>query len=299
MSRYENQKRGNKLIPIIIVIILLLIGAYFWLQGGDKETIDKNIDGSLTTNQVISLPTKENLSALNKNTATTADKRTADENNATLSPDEESATAQLESLQSVDPANLTLDQSDDVFQQAIGEVSPNLSEWFNTDNAIKKYIVLVHDLSQNQLLAKHKKFLGIPKGEMVGTDNQGLYLTKEGYQRYDHFAHAIVSIDTQKGLSLYQFFKPLFDKVYQIFSYPASYKVEDIFLKAAANIIKAPVIEGRVKLTKHSLLYRYTDKKLEALNAVEKQMLRMGPENTKKIQLKLRELVESLATLEE
>jgi hypothetical protein len=198
-----------------------------------------------------------------------------------------------------EPVLAELDTSDEGFKAAVTEVSIDLADWFEVKDVIRKYIVLIHDVSQNKILFKHKNFLKMPKKNMVKEDGQGLYLTKEGYQRYDRFANALVAIDVKKGVSLYLTFKPLFNKVYKTFSYPESYKLEDIFLKAAANVINAPIEEGRVGLVKHTLFYKFSKRKLERLNDVEKQMLRMGPENTKKIQAKLRQLVEAFSLLNE
>jgi len=94
-------------------------------------------------------------------------------------------------------------------------------------------------------------------------------------------------------------FKPLFEQVYTKFSYPENYRVEDIFIKAAAAIIQAPVLERRIKVVRHSVGYKFADKRLEAMNDVEKQMLRMGSKNTKKIQEKLKQFVKGLLILSE
>ncbi|GMU06211.1 DUF3014 domain-containing protein [Corallococcus caeni] len=52
---------------------------------------------------------------------------------------------------------------------------------------------------------------------------------------------------------------------------------------------KAPV-----ELTPKGALYVYADPSLEALGAAEKHLLRMGPENMRKLQAKLTELAAAL-----
>ncbi len=289
MSRYK-RKDENKHLPILmimLVLILFTLGVWVYMLN-DEE--------SETVSQLIEIPKQkkttdfetEKLIAINP-------ARNTDKNNIS---GENSTDGLLNDLPK-QPELVELDTSDEGFTAAVTEVSKDLGDWFNVKDVIRKYIILIHDVSQNRILLKHKRFLKMPQKNMVKEDSQGLYLTKEGYRRYDGFANALVSIDIKKGLSLYLTFKPLFDKVYQTFSYPESYKLEDIFLKAAANVIKAPVEEGRVGLVKHTLFYKFSDRKLEALSDVEKQMLRMGPENTKKIQTKLRQLVEAFSLLNE
>jgi hypothetical protein len=192
-----------------------------------------------------------------------------------------------------------LEDSDDSFRNSVEDVSEKLTDWFDFKHIIRKYLVIMNDISQNQIIYKHRKFLKLPKEIVVKKDSHGLYLAKESYDRFNRLADAIASIDTQKGIDLYMTFKPLFEQVFEEFGYPEEYNLEDIFLKAAASVLNAPRQKGRIAVVRHSLRYKFADKNLEALNDVEKLMLRMGPENTKKIQEKLRQLASEIAVLNE
>jgi hypothetical protein len=74
--------------------------------------------------------------------------------------------------------------------------------------------------------------------------------------------------------------------------------LETIVKKALAEIITAPVIEENVSLVRPSLYYKFADSNLEALNPVKKQMIRMGPDNTRIIQQKCREFLVELGKLD-
>ena len=199
----------------------------------------------------------------------------------------------------IKPLNLDLANSDEVFRTALTELSAKLVDWISVKDVIRKYIVIINDLSQKQILYKHRKFLKMPQKMQVKEDSTGLFIAEESYQRYDLLADTIADIDVPKALGVYMTFKPLFEQVYTKFSYPENYRVEDIFIKAAAAIIQAPVLERRIKVVRHSVGYKFADKRLEAMNDVEKQMLRMGSKNTKKIQEKLKQFVKGLLILSE
>ncbi len=287
MSRYE-QHNDKNFLPILMIIlagILLLLGVWVYILNDEDASVER-------VSQSLEIPKEKKTSGFESviNSEIKTDKENISEDNH--------SEGLLNDLPK-EPVLVKLDTSDEGFKKAVTTVSTDLGDWFEIKDVIRKYIVLIHDVSQNKILFKHKNFLKVPKKNMVREDDQGLYLTKEGYQRYDRFANALVAIDVKKGVGLYLSFKPLFNKVYKTFSYPESYKLEDIFLKAAANVINAPVEEGRVGLVKHTLFYKFSKRKLERLNDVEKQMLRMGPENTKKIQAKLRQLVEAFSLLNE
>lgn len=284
MSRYE-KKDSEKKFPIVmalIIVALIVMGILFFietLEETDIEVVSESME--IPAEKLGAATDMENLlvSYENEDTAVTSEEAELAKFLADLSEETES---------------LAIEKSDDSFKGAVAQVSENLAQWFGAKDVIHQYIFLINDISQNQILAKNRKFLQPPKKLEVQKDGQGLYLDEKSYQRYDDFAQTIDQINVNKGVGVYQAFKPLLNHVYKLFSYPDTYQLDDIFLKAAANVIKAPVVEDRISLVKHSLLYKFEDKKLEELSAVEKQMLRMGPKNTKIIQAKLRFLVEAI-----
>ena len=54
--------------------------------------------------------------------------------------------------------------------------------------------------------------------------------------------------------------------------------------------MKVPIPRGDVELTPAGVGYAFADERLEQLTPAQKQLLRMGPENVKKVQDKLREI---------
>ncbi len=294
MSRYE-EKVSNKYLPIgIILVILVVIATAIWFT--QKTQIDDNIK-----TKAIEIP-HQNIMFNNEGNKKEQEKITppvALKVNPSQSDSTKKSTESPADRLNINTHQLTLKTSDDDFQTAVGSVSETLVAWFKTKGAVKKFIVLVNDFSQKQMPFKHRTFIKSPGKIKVLKDAKGLYLAKESYKRFDFLANAITAIDLQKSVDLYTVFKPLFEKVYQQFSYPAQYKLDDIFLKAAANVIEAPVITNRIYLLKHTISYKFAKKEYEALSDVEKLMIRMGPKNTKKIQAKLRKLVESIAVLKE
>jgi len=192
-----------------------------------------------------------------------------------------------------------LEHSDALFREEMAGVSPALAEWLRTDQLIRKYVVIANDLSQGLRLEKHLRFLEPSQPFAVDQDNEKLFIAAKSYHRYDRLAAAIDGLDVQATLSVYKKFRPLLLQVFKEFSYPDEYSLEDIFTKAAAVIFAAPVRDRQIAVERHAVHYRFADQQLEALNPIHKQMLRMGPENTRIIQNKLRLLVEGLVNLKE
>ena len=61
----------------------------------------------------------------------------------------------------------------------------------------------------------------------------------------------------------------------------------------------APIIVEPIAVVRPSVFYKYANDDLENLSPVSKQMLRMGPKNTRTIQNKVRQLVQELIDLKD
>jgi hypothetical protein len=188
-----------------------------------------------------------------------------------------------------------LDSSDGFVREELLKLSPSLASWFDTPQMLRKFLLIVNDFSQGLRLEKNMRFLKPKQAFIVDQDASGLYMAPSGYHRYDALAAAINTMDDKAAVAFYKKIRPLLLQIYAEFSYPAGYQLEDLFRKAAAEIISAPIRTERLAVVRPSVHYKFADPALEALNPVHKQMLRLGPENTKIIQNKLRRLVEALS----
>lgn len=192
-----------------------------------------------------------------------------------------------------------LGSSDQPFRDAMLGVSATLSPWLQADQLIRKYLLIANDFSQGLRLEKHMRFLKQAEPFAVEKAANGVFISKQSYQRYDQLAAAIDAMDARAAGKVCRQFKPLLLEVFAEFGYPAERPLEDLFLKSAAQILAAPIMEEPIALKKHLVYYKYADAKLEALSPVARQMLRMGPDNTRIIQNKVRQLVEMLVNNKE
>lgn len=285
MGRYDDSE--SKLSPAIIAggLAVILIGALaVWIYSGDKESEDVVSE--------LSLPYSEPEPDAEETVSNAAsDEGGWKEEKEVAGPGQESVTIEVERLP-------PLENSDALVRREVMALSPDFSEQLQTTELVEKYLQVINDFSQGQRLSKHMRFLRPPEPFIAAKDGDGWYIPEKGYRRYDRLAKAFAEIEVARAIRVYQKMRPLLQQAYQEFAYPEQYRLEDLFKKAASEMIAAPVIEGRVALVRPSVRYHFADKQLEALSPVQKQMLRMGPENTRIIQKKLRELVQELVRLQ-
>ena len=285
MGRYDPEtKKKSSAVPVFVAIILITMAGVVWFYFEEQQNID--LTGS--ESQILALPAAVKEADAPKTTETEA----AFSTNSSID--------NIVDLQQEESFILPdIDHSDAQLREEILGGSPQLAEWLITDQLIRKYVVITNDFSQSLRIEKHMHFLNLDQPITVDQDNTGIFIAAKSYQRYDKLATAINAMDVQATLVVYKKFRPLLLQVFGEFSYPDEYKLEDIFTKAAAVVLAAPVIEEPVALVKHANHYKLADPKLEALNPVHKQMIRMGPDNTRIIKNKLRLLIEAFDTLKE
>ncbi len=293
MNRYDqvkDKKIGGGVILVAIILIALTGGGWFYFEHLQSNAVTE------PETRILALPS----SSKETGTVDPLSVSEAIDGVTTTEAVPGAATDTLVELQQDASFILPdLDHSDALLREEMTGISPVLSGWLNTDQLVRKYVVIANDFSQGLRLEKNLRFLELDQPFAVDQDNENLFIATKSYQRYDRLAAAINALDVQATLAVYKKFRPLLVQVFREFSYPDEYSLEDIFTKAAAVILAAPARDGQIALERQSACYKFADQQLEALNPVHKQMLRMGPDNTRIIQNKLRLFVAGLANLKE
>ncbi|MGH7899525.1 MAG: DUF3014 domain-containing protein [Candidatus Binatia bacterium] len=189
----------------------------------------------------------------------------------------------------------SLDKSDALIRQLAAALSshPAFASWLVTDGLIRRFVVVVDNVSEGKLPHKHVPFL-TPKGRFQTVERGGrTFVDPRSYSRYDGTAEAIVSLDTDGSAELYRRVRPLIQDAYRDLGYP-NRNFDDALARAIERLLRTPIPEGDVAVRPAVKSVKYEKPELESLTPAQKQFLRMGPENMKRIKQKLRELAEAL-----
>jgi hypothetical protein len=175
--------------------------------------------------------------------------------------------------------------------------SPEFAKWLLTKDVVRKFVVAVDNVANGLSPKPHVDFFS-PSGQFrVVRTKKGMLVDEASYSRYDPVAGVVLSLDPVAAARLYRAVKPLLQEAYRDLGYPGV-DFEDTLVRAMAELLGTPVVEGPVKLEQKILSYAMTDEKLEGLSQAQKQLLRMGPKGIRAVQGKLRELAAALGILE-
>jgi hypothetical protein len=191
------------------------------------------------------------------------------------------------------PASLA--GSDARVRELVGPLSqdPDFARWLTAEDLVRRFVSAVAAISNGESPRSQLPFMA-PSGGFRVTQRAGqAVIAPESFTRYEAVARAVTSVDTQSVSRVYQELKPLLDSAYGELAPPGS-RFEDALAGAIGRLVAVPVPKGDIEVRPKGALYVYTDAKLEALSPSEKHLLRMGPENMRKVQVKLSELAGAL-----
>ena len=189
----------------------------------------------------------------------------------------------------------TLDESDVEAKKQVDSLTTNgnLSNWFHIEHLVRRGVTFIDGLSRGLQLNKMHK-APTPKGKFLAMkESDKLWLNRDNYQRYGYLINVIQAIDSDKLVKVFHQFRPLLEEAYGELGHSPK-KLDNAVISALDQILSAPINHGPIELTQESVQYKYANPNLEALPPIQKQLLRMGPENTQIIQNKARLLREKL-----
>ena len=107
--------------------------------------------------------------------------------------------------------------------------------------------------------------------------------------RYAPYVQALERTDAKQLAGVYLRFYPLFQQAYEELGYPKAY-FNDRLVASIDHLLAAPEPPAPLRLAQPKVLYEFADPELEALSAGHKAMLRLGPDNARRVKAKLRAL---------
>ncbi len=187
-----------------------------------------------------------------------------------------------------------LDNSDEYVRNTLLMQShKKIASWLKPDDLIRRSASFMDGLARGTV--SEKVFpLGVAEGKFTTHNQDGnIWLNAGNYERYNSVVDILLSIDMQQMANFFHKVRPLLELAFSELGYRPR-QMDGIILQTIDNILAAPVIFEPLSLTRDSVVYKFADEKLEELMPLQKQLLRAGPENTRRIQQQAKALREAL-----
>jgi hypothetical protein len=188
-----------------------------------------------------------------------------------------------------------LSESDPFLREILGKLSshPFLASFLEADDLVRKIVVAVANVAEGVSPAKQLHHVRPEERLAVVETTARIVIDPESYRRYDATAELFSSLDAGAVAGIYRTLEPLLEEAHSELGLPAG-KFRDTLSRAIDVLLLVPVVEGPIRLRVVSVNYAFEDPALEKLSPAQKHLVRMGPENTRRIQRKLAELKTAL-----
>ena len=188
-----------------------------------------------------------------------------------------------------------LPETDALVRQLVVKLSshPKALAWLATNGLIENFTVATLNLSEGKTPVAHWPTLAPKARFSVATTAHGVIVDPKSYRRYDEYAAAIGGLDPPGTARLYLTLKPRIMEAYRELGFPEG-DFDPVLERAMGVLLAAPAVEGDNALREKVITYQFVDPNVESLPAAAKQLMRMGPDNMRIVQAKLREIAVQL-----
>ena len=184
-----------------------------------------------------------------------------------------------------------LPETDSLIRDLVSRLSshPTVAAWLTTKGLISNFTVVTLTIAEGHAPTSFLRAVA-PRARFRTQGSAGnLFLDPRSYDRYNPYAEAVSGLDATATARLYLTVKPRIQDAYSELGYPNG-DFDQVLARATRELLSAPVPEGPIALRQQIMSYAFADPELESKSAAQKQFMRMGPENMRTVQAKVREI---------
>lgn len=211
-----------------------------------------------------------------------------------------------------------LDDSDDWLKLKLPEVTwrKELLKLIIDEDMIRRFVVFTDNFSQGIIAYEHSPFIApsvkftpkidsvrfqniTKKSEQIASESpkklkQSIWQWNENSsRRFSLYVDLLRSMDSESVVQWYMEIKPLIDEAYNELGYEDDFT--STFQSAITRVLDMELPKSPIEIIQPSVMYKFLDPELEALEDADKLLLRLGKDNLLVMKSFLLEIHEKLA----
>lgn len=276
MSESSEKKSLGPHFIIVGILLVVILAVVFWPSDEEPEPV-ANPEAEVTEPEV-----------------------TAPEEPEVFEPTQPAPTVELEEKddveplpEQVEPDPEPLDTSDPAVKASLIESSSAGEETVNRmlvdEGLIQRFVVSVTNLANDEMAPNHQLLTPPEQSFRVYSQAGKQWIDAASYKRYTPYVDMLESFNNEALLNIYGIYKGDIQAKYAEIGNPDQ-DFNSVLLEAIDQLLDTPEVPVPVEVYTDSVAYKYADDRLENLSEPQKQLLRTGPDNMRRIKAKLREL---------
>jgi hypothetical protein len=188
-----------------------------------------------------------------------------------------------------------LDETDSLVRRLVGALSSAhaVNTWLAGTELIRNFVAVTVNMQEGASPAKLLSRLG-PTTPFLVVDRGGRqYIDRRSYARYDGVTDAIVALDATRVARLYATLKPRIEEAYRDLGF-TDRSFDSALQSVVVTLARTPLPPEQPLVERRGVRYVYADESFENLTAAQKQLLRFGPSNVRRIDSWLHQLADAL-----
>ena len=174
-----------------------------------------------------------------------------------------------------------LDESDDEVRDAVADIPLGNAgqQYLMSSNVIERGTSMVYLLVQGEVPYKLLPIARPKEAFPIADDGTQVTVSAEGFARYDALAQWLTSLDVEALAAALARFTPLFREAWSYYGEEAE-AFDFAVISALDMVASTPEVDlASARLVRKEAVWLYEDPAIEGLPAIQKQVLRMGPDN--------------------
>jgi hypothetical protein len=188
-------------------------------------------------------------------------------------------------------APLTPQQGDELLrrQLAAAGARPILMKLLSAQQPLEVSAALIDGLGHGVILRKFLPAGLHSEAFSVNVEDDAIYMSPTSFLRYDKFTDAIAVLDTSVLVNTFHLLRPVYEQTYGYLGLDAG-DFGHAVIRTLDLVLATPEIGEPIALRAKAVVYEFADPRLESLPPLQKQLLRMGPDNIRRIKLQAQNL---------
>lgn len=163
------------------------------------------------------------------------------------------------------------------------QVDTALNEWLSVPGIVKRLAAATWRVSNGRSPTPVLGFIVVEGRFKVKEDGDKMIIDPATYERYDPIIDRIVAVDPTQAARTYRRLRPNFEAAFREISKPGE-KFHNVAKKAVARVLSVEVPPGEIEVVGKGATFFYADESLESLDQADKHVIRLGPNNAKRVQ---------------
>ena len=184
-----------------------------------------------------------------------------------------------------------LEESDDAVRDAVGDIPLGTAgqQYLIPGNIIERSASVVYLMAQGDVPYKLLPVSRPKAAFSISDDGTQVVTDPAGFERYNALTQWLQSLDLESLLSSLEWFIPLFREAWSYYGEdPAAFDMAVVM--TLDLVIATPEVDlSEARLIRKEAVWIFEDPAIEGLAPIQKQVLRMGPENAEIVKAKATE----------